>query len=140
MNIIRLDLVFSYWILFWFVLYSIKVVSFSPKLAIIIGLFDNILSAIYLVVKNAPPINIIKYLCINTLIKAIPLFFLWRDKIILPRDVIIIVLFFLLYLGWLYINRTNVYSIYRELIQHYINQKTGKQTIVGYYFYKGIEN
>ena len=38
---LRADLVFSYWIYAWFILYACKYLKYSPKFALILGLADN---------------------------------------------------------------------------------------------------
>jgi hypothetical protein len=43
MAALRTDLVFSYWIYVWFILYIFNITSYSPKFALILGLFDNII-------------------------------------------------------------------------------------------------
>ena len=40
---LRVDLVFSYWVYFWYVLYALKITNYSPKFPIILGLIDNII-------------------------------------------------------------------------------------------------
>lgn len=136
MNLISLDLVFSYWIFLWFILYDFKIIPYSPKLAIIISILDNLVSSIYLYIRNAPFTNLMKYIFINTLIKVIPLAFVWSDPIRLPIDVYILTVLFIFYLGWLYFNNTTLLHVYKDLINHYVDKNKGKETISGYYFYK----
>ena len=52
---IRPDLIFSYWIYLWYILYIFKVLKYNPKLAIIFGMIKN--------TKNKTRINY--YLTIN---------------------------------------------------------------------------
>jgi len=39
---LRIDLVFSYWVYFWYILYAFKITNYSPKFPLILGLIDNI--------------------------------------------------------------------------------------------------
>jgi hypothetical protein len=135
-NIIRTDFVFSYWIFTWFLLYILKIVSYSPKLAVIIGIVDNLLSSIYLYIHNAPFKKLMKYLFINTAIKAIPLWFTFKDKIHIVQDSIIIISLFSVYLFWLWYNSQSLFVVYSDLINNYLGKSNGKKTLISYYFDK----
>jgi hypothetical protein len=37
----RFDLVFSYWIFAWYLLYMAKIIKYSPKLVIVLGIIEN---------------------------------------------------------------------------------------------------
>ena len=41
---LRGDLVFSYWIYVWYLLYIFKLIKYSPKLPLILGLIDNVIN------------------------------------------------------------------------------------------------
>ena len=42
MAALRADLVFSYWIFVWYLLYIFKVTSYNPKLYLLLGLIENL--------------------------------------------------------------------------------------------------
>ena len=43
MAALRADLVFSYWIYLWYVLYAFKATIYSPKFSLILGVIDNLI-------------------------------------------------------------------------------------------------
>ena len=134
MEYLRLDYVFSYWIFLWFILYELKLVKYSPKFIIIIGIIENLGLFSYFIYKKSSFYNIAKFIIINIFIKIIPLYLVWKDKIIW-NDIIASLVLFLIYLLWLVINnRSNyLFNEYNELIKGYINQKyKNKQSFLGY--------
>ena len=38
---LRIDLVFSYWMFFWYILYAFKLTKYSPKFIIGLGIIEN---------------------------------------------------------------------------------------------------
>jgi hypothetical protein len=134
MEYLRLDYVFSYWIFLWFILYELKLVKYSPKFIIIIGIIENLGLFSYFIYKKSSFYNIAKFIIINIFIKIIPLYLVWKDKIIW-NDIIASLVLFLIYLLWLVINnRSNyLFNEYNKLIKGYINQKyKNKQSFLGY--------
>ena len=47
MAALRVDLVFSYWIYVWFIIYFLNYTEYSPKFALTLGLLDNIVMLFY---------------------------------------------------------------------------------------------
>ena len=43
----RFDLVYSYWIFAWYLLYIFKIIPYNPKLVLIIGVVENFLGLIF---------------------------------------------------------------------------------------------
>jgi len=126
MPIVRSDFVFSYWIFTWFILYLLKIVPYSPKFVIILGIIENLFVFIYMVFYKSPIYNIIKFIIINILIKAIPLLIVWSDKIV-KRDIYATIILFLIYLLWMTYNRMEIYKVYKKLLDPYIfNDNSGK--------------
>ena len=70
MPALRPDLVFSYWIYVWYVLYVFKLIQYSPKLALILGLIDNIFMFIMMLLYGTSKKTIVYFIIVNTLIKA----------------------------------------------------------------------
>lgn len=115
----RFDLVFSYWIFAWFLLYFFKVIQYSPKLALCISLVENIiLLCLMIFVLKSQLETIIKFLIINTFIKAVPLYLIWSDKINWKRDIIIIMVLFLVYVVWLFINSKSRLEEQNEILKN----------------------
>lgn len=126
MSTIRFDLVFSYWIFIWFLLYLLKIVPYSPKFVIILGIIENIFVFMYMIYNKTELYNIIKFIIINIFIKIIPLLLVWKDKII-KRDIYATIILFLIYLLWLFYNRLEIYNVYKNLLDPYIfNNSSGK--------------
>ena len=103
MTALRADLVFSYWIYIWYILYAFKITTFSPKFPLIIGLIDNIIMFLLMLAYGTSANTIISFLIINTLIKVIPLYYL-RNESIKIKDIIFTVVLLFIYIIWLHIN------------------------------------
>ena len=101
MELYRFDLLFSYWIFTWFIFYYFGFVKSSPKLAIIIGIIENIvlLMSMIFIQKRSFKIILI-FIILNTSFKGIPLYLIWKDKINIIQDMKNILSLFLVYLIW----------------------------------------
>ena len=108
----RLDLLFSYWILVWYLLYVFKAVSVAPKLTIIMAIIVNILTVCYMIYFNVyPPWKIVLFITVISLMKGIPLWTLRKNQIQFGKELIFTSILLMLYVIWLYINKTNIYDI-----------------------------
>jgi hypothetical protein len=126
MEPIRSDFVFSYWIFAWFILYLFRIVPYSPKFIIILGIIENVFALLYMIFHKTPLYNIIKFIIINIFIKVIPLLLVWSDKIV-KRDIYATIIIFLVYLLWLTYNHIEIYKIYKKVLDPYIfNNQDGK--------------
>ena len=99
----RFDLVFSYWIFAWYVLYALGVTTFIPKIALIVGIIHNtglLLSMFYY--KN-DWIHIATFCFINLCIKVIPLWTV-RNEPYRWKDFYALVVYFILFIIWLHVN------------------------------------
>lgn len=103
MSALRIDLVFSYWLFIWYILYKFKFTSYSPKFLLIIGLVDNIVMFIMMLTYGTSYKTIIYFIIINTLIKVIPLYYL-RNNSIKMKDIYFSILLFIIFIIWLHIN------------------------------------
>ena len=129
MQYIRLDFVFSYWIFGWFILYYYRIVSYSPKFALIIGIIENILIIFYLIFMNASNYKIIKFIIINFCIKVIPLLMIIRDKIIW-KDIYATFILFIVYIIWLFINNPKkIFQTYIHMINNYSSKSDSKKKL-----------
>lgn len=95
--------VFSYWIFVWFLFYEINVIKYSPKLALLFGLFENIILLITMIYFSNPFIQIILFCIINFFIKILPLWIL-RNQRIHTHDFLILLATFIVYLVWISIH------------------------------------
>jgi len=119
MSALRPDLVFSYWIYVWYVLYVFKLIQYSPKLALIIGVIDNIFMFIMMLLYGTSKKTIFYFIIVNTLIKVFPLYYLKNEEIKV-NDIYFTCGLFLLFIIWLYINEQslvgNIKIIYDSLL------------------------
>jgi hypothetical protein len=121
------DLLFSYWLFFWFVIYYILVTVKTPISSIIKNRFYPLLAfhaaTIYdtmqllnILVKN-PNINIIiKYLLTILFLKIVPIWIMMQQNIGINylNDITIMIIIFGIYNLYLYTKNTNVSNIYTE--------------------------
>ena len=107
MAAIRADLVFSYWIYAWFILYVFKFIKYSPKFPLILGLIDNIIMLLLMLYFGSKSRTIILFIIINTLIKVVPLYYL-RNQRIKMSDIYFTVGLFIIFVIWLHINKQNL--------------------------------
>lgn len=119
MRSLRFDLVFSYWIYLWYILYALHATSYSPKFPLLLGLFDNIIMFILMIIYGTSSRTIIYFIIINTFIKVVPLYYLRNEKISII-DIYFTICLFLLFIIWLYINNQsltgNAKLIYNSLL------------------------
>jgi hypothetical protein len=104
---LRFDLVFSYWIYIWYILYALKITTFSPKFPLILGLIDNIIMLILMLFYGTSRITIFYFILINTAIKVAPLYHL-RNKKIKLKDIYFTILLFGIFVLWLHINKQSL--------------------------------
>jgi len=125
MTNIRIDLVFSYWIYLWYLLYILRFIKYSPKFAMAIGIVDNFIMLCLMLYFATKMQTIIMFLIINTIIKIIPYYSLRRETIKI-KDILFTLFLFIIFIIWLHINkqslRGNLKIIYDSLI--YSQNKT----------------
>ena len=107
MAALRIDLVFSYWIYLWFILYIFKYTIYSPKFALTLGLLDNIVLLFLMFIWGTSIKTIIWFIIINTLIKIMPLYYL-RTEPYKMKDVYFTSGLLLIYVIWLHINNQSL--------------------------------
>lgn len=98
----RIDIVLSYWIFIWYILYVNKIVPSSPKLALILASIENILYFGALIYVSAPVNIIVLFVIINIGIKVLPLVSIWGDTIHLYRDLYVLAMVIIVYYMWVY--------------------------------------
>ena len=107
MAALRADLVFSYWIYFWYILYAFKFTNYSPKFSLILALIDNIIMLFLMLMYGTSKHTIFYFIIINTLIKVVPLYYL-RHETIKMKDIYFTILLFILFIFWLHINKQSL--------------------------------
>jgi hypothetical protein len=117
-NLIRPDLIFSYWIFLWFILYVFNFTNYSPKFALILGALENIIMGILLLMSNKLK-TAFMFVIILTLIKLLPLYYV-RNAPIRIKDIYFTLGMFILFIIWLHINNQsilgNINMIYTSLL------------------------
>lgn len=107
MAALRADLVFSYWIYTWYLLYAFKFTSYSPKFALILGLIDNMVMLGLMLLYGTSRRTIFYFIVINTLIKVVPLYYLSGEKIKMT-DIYFTSGLFVVFVLWLHLNSQNL--------------------------------
>lgn len=107
MSALRVDLVFSYWIYLWFILYELKFITYSPKFPLIIGVIDNFIMLVLMILYGTSRRTIFYFIIINTLIKVVPLYYL-RNVSIKLNDIYFTGGLFLIFIFWLHLNEQNL--------------------------------
>lgn len=109
-NNLRIDLVFSYWILLWYILYILNIVKYNPKIALLLAIIVNGLAIILMIFYKTSIIIIISFCLINLFIKIIPFISLINTPYTL-KDFYALIALFVLFLLWCKINTSNIRSI-----------------------------
>jgi len=107
----RLDITISYWILLWYFLFVARVTTLNPLLPLSIAFLHNMIGIVYMFIVNESISTIIAFTIILLLVKAYPLYSIWGTKI-RGNDVIAACTLLLVYMGWLYIHKTNIFDVY----------------------------
>jgi hypothetical protein len=107
MAALRVDLVFSYWVYFWYILYSFNITYYSPKFPLVLGLADNIVMLYLMILYGTRYTTIIYFIIINTIIKVIPLCYLWHQPI-RAKDIYFTLGLFIVFVLWLHINEQSL--------------------------------
>ena len=107
MAALRADLVFSYWIYIWFILYELQIIDYSPKFPLILGVIYNVIMLIFMTLYGTSRRTIFYFIVINTLIKVLPLYYL-REESIRMSDIYFTGGLFLLFVFWLHLNKQSL--------------------------------
>jgi hypothetical protein len=121
MTPIRIDLIFSNWILLWFILYIFKFTTYSPKFILLVGILENIIMEIILIIHKKFK-TFILFLIIITLTKIIPFYYI-RNSLLRKKDVYFTVALFIVYLIWLHMNNRNFINIIIHIYDSLIHDK-----------------
>jgi len=118
------DLIFSYWLLFWALIYSVltpKIMglspyvyeSLNPEIGLWVGMSYELIELLYLWINYSTHINILlKMALIIVIIKAVPIFLLRNKKIRLVNNILFVAGLFIIYKLYLYVNNSNVKKVY----------------------------
>lgn len=79
MEVIRMDLILSYWLFFWWILYQCGMIAQNPKFFLIIGLITNLIMLLRKIMNKSR--TVLPFVIINMVIKVLPLIMLRNTKI-----------------------------------------------------------
>lgn len=99
----RYDLVFSYWIFAWYLLYMGGATTYNPKIALIVGVIHNSIMLLTMIYYKNDWIHILSFCFINLCIKVIPLWTV-RNDAYRWKDFYALVVYYMIHLVWLYVN------------------------------------
>ena len=129
----RFDLVFSYWIFIWALLYKLKITKYNPKLLLLLGIAENMVVLVFMILFNSSYTNIFYFIIINIFIKIIPYYQLRKTRITYD-DIYASIVVFLIYCLWLYINDIEVIKYEKKVIYSLVHNKN--QTPGLYFLHK----
>jgi hypothetical protein len=118
----RIDLVFSYWIFAWYLLYKAQLLSYNPKFIIIVGLIENLFLLVYMIMHGSNAHTIQWFIFINTIIKVIP-FYTIRNERIKMRDVWFSGLVFGMYAVWIALNRQSITGNFKAVVDSLVKNR-----------------
>jgi len=114
----RVDLLPSYWIFVWFILYIYKVVPYSPKLSFVLALLFEFVIAVAMFFNSVSKYYIGTFVFIQIIMKVIPLYILRNETIdFLPQLFYTGILLSIFYV-WLSLNT-------QDGITHFAKQMKG---------------
>ena len=132
---IRPDLIFSYWVLIWFILYEIKLITYNPKFWLIIALFTNFYNFYFMIYFQNYYILLL-FIIIVIIIKGIPIWTL-RNTALRVKDIVAGLVLFIIYYIWLTYNNETLYSLFNKF---YISIRDNKPNSTPFmYFLNSIK-
>ena len=110
------DLIFTYWIFLWFLLYYFCLPNFyNPKFALILGLMVNLVVLCILIYNGVPFIYIIGFMIVILITKITPLYLVRKTKI-RTKDISFTGVLFLVYVLYFWIKeKKNLQQRRKEL-------------------------
>jgi hypothetical protein len=97
---IRADYLFSYWVFVWYLFYITGFFVLNPKFALWICLIQNLFVLASMLYSGVRLKNVVSFIIVILLFKAIPLWTL-NHTTIRKRDIVATFGLFLMYIGWL---------------------------------------
>jgi hypothetical protein len=125
----RFDLVFSYWILLWFILYECNFTTYNPKFALLIGLLENTVYLLYMIFYKNSISSIWLFVIINFFIKIVPLYIV-ANTVIRKRDILFTLCLIFAYIIWLVVNNVNVYQYIKDPLKIFRENKTDETPLI----------
>ncbi len=121
-NTMRLDLVFSYWIFAWYLLYKARLLTYNPKFILGVGIIENSILLLFMIRFGSNIRTIFWFVFINTCIKVLPLYTLFDERI-RARDIWFSGFVFSMYAFWIYLNQQSLVGNYKFVVDSLINNR-----------------
>lgn len=119
---LRIDLVFSYWMFFWYILYAFKFTNYSPKFIIGLGIIENFIMLLLMFYYKTKSITILYFIIINFFIKIVPFYMMLNEKIKIS-DIYATIILFMVYSVWVYLNGVTVVEYHNKIFDSLIYNK-----------------
>jgi hypothetical protein len=129
----RIDLLFSYWIIIWYLLYELRIIKYNPKFWFIVALVSNFYN-FYLLFYFQRYYTLFMFSIFIFIFKGIPLWTLRNTKIKM-NDIIAGAILFMIYYIWLNYNNETMYSLYHKF---YISIRDNKPTSSDFMYFLNI--
>jgi hypothetical protein len=113
----RFDLVLSYWIFVWFILYIYDIVPYSPKLALVLALLIEVVVFGLMLLNGISKHFIGVFIIIQILLKIIPLYILRNETIDYLPQLFYMGVLLILYALWLLSNKQNAIDYFTNQMQ-----------------------
>jgi len=126
------DLLFSYWLFYWFLIYYILVQfpsnnfikkAANPIIGLIIASIENAFTLMVLIYKNNSFVSTTKYLFAIILFKLIPIYILTQYTVNVFYSFISFLMLFLIYYTYVKMNNQNIVSIYQSTFESILSNK-----------------
>lgn len=128
------NILFSFWVFCWAVAYclvrelipKIPLDLWDPTFALLFALSYQFYVLVHILFRakwSLLPIILAKYTIIITVIKLIPLYFVWRHKVNWTNSIISCAILFLVYCAYITQNNLNIFEIYDEMTESYVHNK-----------------
>ena len=89
--------VFSYWIFIWYIFHLLRVIPYSPKLALLLGIIVNVIMLFVMMYNNVSRKRIFILIFFLLVMKGLPFYTLKRERIRIKKDLCVLAIVFLLY-------------------------------------------
>ena len=133
---IRFDLIFSYWILLWFILYVFKVIPYNPLFWLWIAFIENFIN-IGLMIYYKRYLFLLAFSVVIFIIKVLPIMYLSNTYIKLTiNDIAFGFMLFLVYYIWLIYNKMSLYKLYNSTYNSIKNNNPSYTTPFLYFMNK----
>lgn len=123
----ELPYLFSIWIFIWWMLYKLRIISYTPIFALWFAVWFNVAIISGMILNQSDPLFIVYFITVSlTLMKLVPLATLHES--ITQQSVYYFIVLFLIYLGFSYSTGMTIVS----LLENYTNAIFApEKTVVG---------